>query len=164
MLTAEYVSSEKAERSTADRVICFVCTGNTCRSPMAAALFNQMLQGSGYTAISRGLAACGEPISKNAALALEEYGVAPTVCNDYTAHISKMITENDISASQLVVGMTSRHAMNLIFSFPKYAEKITAFQNDIADPFGMPLDAYKRCLASIESELKLLAAEIGLLP
>ena len=57
--------------------IIFVCTGNTCRSPMAEALFNNRVKDSGkFCASSCGLFADGSPISHNAKLVLEEVKIA----------------------------------------------------------------------------------------
>ena len=65
------------------RIYCFVCTGNTCRSPMAEALLNHVGAAHGFFACSRGIAAqSGAPISENACLALEAAGIASEGRND----------------------------------------------------------------------------------
>ena len=63
-------------------ILLFVCTGNTCRSPMAAAMFNFLFPERNAFAVSAGLCADGSPISENAKEALRRRGVPCTVENN----------------------------------------------------------------------------------
>ena len=136
------------------KTLLFVCTGNTCRSPMAAALFNHIYTDSQYHAVSAGLAANGEPISENALRVLMERGVLPTSENDYTSHVSRTVDRDILAESDLVVGITSSHAMNLMFAVPEFASKISVMPHDISDPFGGDVEVYRKTLADIESALR----------
>ena len=138
-------------------VYLFVCTGNTCRSPMAAALFNALWPRRGVAA-SAGLAASGSPISVNARLALERRGIAATPTNDYPAHVSRPVSEEIIRAASRVYAISRRHQLALIASFPEYAEKIFTLPVDIDDPYGGDLATYEACLCEIEAALR---AEFG---
>jgi len=156
---------EKATvKGGSERFVCFVCTGNTCRSPMAAAVFNNMslapevctmcdmeklLNAKNIKALSAGLAAFGEPISENAVKALEEAGIPSTPKNDYKGHISCGIELDVMQKCELVVGMSSSHAVRLMAMFPQFASKITCMPEDIPDPWGGSLEDYKECLAKI---------------
>ena len=133
--------------------ILFVCTGNTCRSPKAAALFNAKYADADTHAFSAGLAADGSGISRNAVLALIGCGVRSSEENDYLSHISHTVTEADLEKADLVVGITGRHAMNLMLAFPQYASKITALPKDIADPYGGDERMYAFCLEQIDEAL-----------
>ncbi len=136
------------------KTILFVCTGNTCRSPMCAALFNALFsENRTVHADSCGLFADGSPISANAVSALMNRGITPTGDNDYRAHISKPVTEELMEQADMVVGITHRHAMELMFRYPAYATKIHVMPLDIADPYGGNLAAYEACLADIETSL-----------
>ena len=161
----------KGEERSPRRVL-FVCTGNTCRSPMAAALLNDMSRPRGvcsmgentpgvcYSAASAGLfAAEGEPISPNAKEALQAAGVAPTPDNDYTAHRARCVTAEMIENADLVVGLSASHAMQLMLRFPEAAEKITTLPMDVSDPYGGSLEVYSACLAQIK-----LCLELAFLP
>ncbi len=153
------VNSAESKRCPAEskkQKYLFVCTGNTCRSPMAAALFNHMFSDENLSADSCGIMAFGEPISENAASVLAEKGVLPTPHNNYPGHVSKNVTEELVADSDVVIGLTSRHAVALISYFPAYASKITVMPKEIFDPYGGNLDDYRKCLEDIEEALKIL--------
>lgn len=136
------------------RMILFVCTGNTCRSPMCAALFNALFSKKhGLHAHSCGLCADGSPISPNAAEALIRRGIQSEGDNDYLSHISRSVTEEMMEDAHTVVGLTNRHAMELIFRFPAHAAKIHVLPHDISDPYGGDFSVYERCLCDIEAAL-----------
>ncbi len=143
----------RLEKQTDPDVVLFVCTGNTCRSPMAAALFNYLYGSESRRATSAGLYAAGEPISKNAVAALTDRCVPVTGDNDYPSHVSVCVSEEAIKSAALVVGVTSSHAMQLIMRYPAYASKIAVMPTDISDPYGGDEEAYKRCLRDIEEAL-----------
>ena len=145
----EKLSADKDPRDT----VLFVCSGNTCRSPMCAALFNHRYAGKKRIGISAGLNAGGGSISPNAAFVLKEYGIPSAGENDYRSHVSRSVTEELMRTAYLVVGVSSSHAMQLIMRFPQYAQKITSFGKDIFDPFGGDEETYRFCLKQIGEAL-----------
>lgn len=132
------------------RQICFVCTGNTCRSPMAAAILNAYGKQRGLRAVSAGLYPdCeGAPMTDKAITALEKLGIESTPDNDFLHHETKQITEAIVAGSYSVYGMSSRHAMTLLSHFPQYAAKISSL-GKIPDPFGGDQKVYDNCCRSI---------------
>ena len=132
----------------------FVCSGNTCRSPMAAAMFNHLFGADGRRAVSAGLCAHGSPISSGAINALRARGIPSTPDNDYESHVSHSVTAADIEGAKLVVAATGFHATRLIMTFPEFATKISVFPEDVPDPFGGTDEEYERCLSMIERMLK----------
>ncbi len=149
----EIPAFDKEKNETKKRQVLFVCTGNTCRSPMAAAVFNARYAGEAWEAVSAGLAADGAGISPEAVVALAEAGIPSQPGNAYRLHTSHTVTETDIASAELVVGITSRHAMSLMFAFPAAAGRITSLPQDIADPYGGDTNVYRACLAQIQQAL-----------
>ena len=134
--------------------ITFVCSGNTCRSPMAECALEEMLREEGIAGVevqSRGVVAnVGAGISENAKKALEEAEIP------VKEHTATQITTDDILASDLVICMTERHKMRL-GSLPKVftLHQMTGC-GDIKDPYGGDEKVYKECLAELLAALKKL--------
>ena len=125
--------------------VCFVCTGNTCRSPMAEAYMKSLGYGNTF---SRGLHAFdGSPMSRLAQLTLDGEGIEVP---DHRAH---NVDEGDMARADAVYAMTSRHATELLLSYPHYAEKIHVMPHEIPDPYGGDLDTYKKAFVEIKSSI-----------
>lgn len=172
MITAFKEKEKTNEHPPAEaRRVCFVCTGNTCRSPMAEAVANALAREAlnalpasvrdavspNLTAISAGLYANdGEPISQNAVRALEDADVAPVSGRNYHEHTAHTITESEVDECDLLVAMTPSHTMELLMRFPAAAQKITCMPEAVSDPFGGDLARYRQCLAEITAGVRKL--------
>ena len=130
-----------------DKIV-FICTGNTCRSPMAEGLFraHNGEEKTGLTAASAGLyTENGLPASGNAVTAAAELGA------DITSHRSRMLTPELAREAKYLVCMTGAQYDNLCAAFPDCADKIfTLLPEDISDPFGGDLATYRRSAAEID--------------
>ena len=134
--------------------ITFVCSGNTCRSPMAECAFEELLREEGVEGVevqSRGVVAnVGADISENAKKALEDAEIP------VKEHKAQQITTDDILASDIVICMTERHKMRL----GRLPKVFTLGQmtgcGDIQDPYGGDEKVYKDCLTELLVALKKL--------
>ncbi len=152
---AEFGALPSPEPEKPMRVL-FVCTGNTCRSPMAAAALNALGAGR-YAAESAGLFPhTGLPISRYAVEALEDAGIISTPQNNYKSHSARPVTEALVSAADRVIGITESHMLLLSRSYPAHTSKIIAMKRDIADPYGGTREDYRKCLAEIIDCLRLM--------
>ena len=134
--------------------VLFICSGNTCRSPMAAAVLNALGKGK-YVASSAGISAFhGDGISEDAAAALENAGISSTDGNDYKNHASRPVTEELLKECDKAVAISSRHLMALLYAFPSYADKLTVMKKDISDPYMLGRDEYEKCLSEITECIK----------
>lgn len=134
----------------------FVCTGNTCRSPMAEAMFNHKYSHIAK-ALSCGVTASGRtPIAKEAAEVLHSKDVPPDL---YISHISRPATKELLASADRIIGMTGDHANYLMMHHPEFAGKIYAMPKDIFDPYGCDIPTYERCLSHIEEGLRMAFGE-----
>ena len=117
--------------------ILFVCTGNTCRSPMAEGYLRSKLI-DGVTVLSRGLASDGSPVSLNSKTAMAEVGI------DISSHISRQITDSDINKADKIICLSPSHRAVLL-SAGVPSEKLFVLGNGISDPFGGDISVYRRC-------------------
>lgn len=102
------------------KTILFVCTGNTCRSPMAETILKDMAADSKeeYEIISAGTTAlAGEPAAGEAVRALEEIGVV------MTGHKSQPVTPELLEKVDLIITMTRGHKERILELMPRAGEK-----------------------------------------
>ncbi|MCQ2405108.1 MAG: low molecular weight protein arginine phosphatase, partial [Clostridia bacterium] len=130
----------------------FVCTGNTCRSPMAAALFRKMAADRGLpiVAVSAGLAAqSGSPASENAVKALAEEGI------DLSRHLSKPVTRELCDEAQMIAVMSEHHRLALVAADVD-PHKIFVLGGGVPDPYGGSLDVYRDTRDALKAVLPAL--------
>ncbi len=140
--------------------ILFVCTGNTCRSPMAVMLFDKIAteQGLDVRLESAGLFAIeGESASSQAINALKAYDI------DLSPHRSKAITAELLEKSDLILTMTEAHKMLIIPYAPDKVYTLLEYigtKGDIPDPYGGGARKYLECAEKLFCSLNSLAEKL----
>ncbi len=133
--------------------ILFVCTGNTCRSPMAEVMMIELLKKQGKKDVdvsSAGISVyTSTGASYNAILTMAKRDI------DLSSHTSRQINAGMIEAADVVYTMTRSHRETLCRLYPKYSDKIlTLNSTDVSDPFGGDLEEYQACADEIYAGLE----------
>ena len=140
-------------REVKNVTVTFVCTGNTCRSPMGEAILKSLSESWGWEmrVFSAGLFATpGAPMSANAEEVLRQVFRIP----DFH-HSAMPMTAELFTLSDLVIPMTGGHARLLAERFGK-SDKIVPMPVEVGDPWGGDLDQYETCAREIVRGICLL--------
>ena len=133
--------------------ILFVCTGNTCRSPMAQALAEHLMRDKGVSVQcdSAGIyASPGAPFSPTAKNVLEkEFGILNF------DHKAKKVTRELLDEVDRVVAMTEDHKKLLVQAFGAKDKTVTV-PGGVGDPYGGDFSVYKKAALQIRSGIDLL--------
>lgn len=157
------VVSEQTLKRLSSFMILLVCTGNTCRSPMAEAICKKMLADRfkcsvadladhGVLVMSAGLSASmgGRP-SPEAVVVVSQMG------SNLSEHESQPVTAQLIRHADVIWTMTRAHRHEIVSQWPEAASRTSVLsldQCDIADPIGGPAEFYERCAVQIQKELE----------
>lgn len=138
----------------------FVCTGNTCRSPMAATIFNSMETNSDIEVLSRGLVVLfSEPSNPRADTVLKSHNL------DLKDHKSQDLKNSDITEETLILTMTEKQKENIIEHFENTEDVFTIKEfvgesGDVEDPYGGSLIEYEECYAELSLLIKKLVYKL----
>ena len=121
-------------------MILFVCSGNTCRSPMACAL----ARAAGVDAQSAGLSAWpGAPATPQAIRAAARLGA------DLSGHRARQVDEALLSQARQIWVMTDGIRAALCAMYPAFEARVDVLEPAIPDPYGRDDAAYDRCAQSL---------------
>lgn len=163
--------SEANLKKLSSWIAILVCTGNTCRSPMAEVLLRKRLadklgcaldklEDRGVVVMSAGTSATpGGRAAEEAITTMKERGL------DLSAHESQLLDERLINFADVLITMTHSHRDAIIGCYPKAGPRtfvLSRGRDDVADPIGGPQDLYRRCAEQIDAYLAEWVSEFDL--
>lgn len=147
---------ERAIKKALEKTILFVCTGNTCRSPMAAAIARSLVpaEKDGVTTKVRSagvFASGGEPITPESVRALKAIGIDT---KEAEGHRSHDLTRQMIADAEVIYAMTAQHAREVKAMDPSSVDKVKTLDpsgQDVPDPIGGTQEVYTRTAERLKS-------------
>jgi len=136
--------------------VLFVCSGNICRSPLAAALLEKKLGALGTDGVLVESAGTMDLEGRGASWSALE--VAADNGLDISHHASRQVNRSMLEGADVIVAMTKAHAEYMAGILPRVEEKVIVW--DVPDPYGFQKETYEAVYALIEEAMPLITDEV----
>ncbi|REJ37555.1 MAG: low molecular weight protein arginine phosphatase [Bacillota bacterium] len=142
--------------------ILLVCTGNTCRSPMAGAILRDLLaQRAGERAGEFVVETAGIDAKPNGQAHADAIAVMREQGLDLSGHVTRRLDPEMVAQADLILTMSRAHKQAVLSMHPRAAEKTFTLleyahndlENDIKDPFGKGREVYRTTAAELRRAL-----------
>lgn len=139
--------------------ILFVCTGNTCRSPMAEAILTSKKLAGVHVKSAGVFAMQGSEASYQAQEVLQEKGITHN-------HTSALVTEESVLWATFIFTMTNQHKRLLEERFPAAVGKVFSIKEfvgehgEVSDPYGGSVHTYRETFNELQALIELVVKKI----
>jgi protein-tyrosine-phosphatase len=146
--------------------VLLVCSGNTCRSPMAATLLRKLWEqaapGWDLEVLSAGTAAAsGDLATMHAQTAMRNRGL------DLSGHRAQRVETATPASADLILTMTAMHKAQILLQWPELSDRVHTLDEyaggaggDVKDPYGGTLDDYEATAVALTAKLQAVVDRI----